>query len=54
MPRRRTLQAFPERVRSFFHLPDIQYAAIPESALTPCPIINWRDYIVFFKYLSVR
>lgn len=48
MPRRRTLQAFPERVRSFFHLPDIQYAAIPESALTPCPIINWRDYIVFF------
>jgi transposase len=36
----RALQAFPERVRSFFHLPDTQYAAIPESALTPCPVIN--------------
>jgi transposase len=36
----RALQAFPERVRSFFHLPDTQYAAIPESALTSCPLIN--------------
>ena len=36
----RALQAFPERVRSFFQLPDTQYAAIPESALTPCPVIN--------------
>jgi transposase len=27
------LQALPEKVRSFFHLPDTQYAAIPESAL---------------------
>jgi transposase len=27
------LQALPERVRSFFQLPDTQYAAIPESAL---------------------
>lgn len=34
------LPAFPERVRSFFQLPDTQYAAIPESALTPCPVIN--------------
>jgi transposase len=29
----RALQALPEKVRSFFHLPDTQYAAIPESAL---------------------
>lgn len=36
----RALQAFPERVRSFFQWPDTQYAAIPESALTPCPVIN--------------
>jgi len=36
----RALQAFPKRVRSFFQLPNTQYAAIPESALTLCPVIN--------------
>jgi nucleoside-diphosphate-sugar epimerase len=36
----RALPAVPERVRSCFQLPDTQYATIPESALTPCPVSN--------------